>query len=724
MLPSIDIYKVIVLVAIFMIALLSLRRSAPGSKSFFLFSLLLTGFYLFDILYQGRATKNVPLFIFLAYNSYSIIATTLLFFVAEFLDNKFWNKKRYWLIFAIEPITLAWLTTQFPDNIQPFPNFSEISNLQHALWDIVHPVYFIVVLVSASVLIAPYLTRKILGDHRPVGWLIFLALNIPIARFVLQLDAELRIYNLIMHTFMLGGILLSIVLLTKNIQTYPFLTRKHIVDKMNTGWLVVDLNNLVIDINPAAERVLATSKKEVYKTNVDDVFHKKGYFSKLHQSQERFETSFSMLVHKKNRYLTISNFPIHNQKGILSAYLLLVQDRTESRKAENARQEARDEMFSLLHSISNSASQASNIEEFLNASMYQLSYTFKSDAAAIFLLDQDLHKQENLLLLVAHHGISSKKIGEIPFINLNDEGVTVFTQNDGTALLLNAGEDSHAPAFLRDTFDGHMILVPILADGELIGLLIMSRINAFYRKDDGTRLEIATQKIGNFVQNDHRRYVANTLAERKRLVRDLHDTVTQRLYGLAMLTETARMQIESGKTDKPSELLTEIADNTRQAIKEMRLFLYKLQPVDIERQGFISSILHRLEAVEGRGGLTTELDIDHELVLSIEEELHLFLIAQEALNNIIKHASATKIKIIFNKQDENTHLVISDNGKGFDAKKIDNAGMGLINIRDRAKIINAKVSFISAPNKGTTVAVVFRPLLERQPEPGGNSWKP
>ena len=123
---------------------------------------------------------------------------------------------------------------------------------------------------------------------------------------------------------------------------------------------------------------------------------------------------------------------------------------------------------------------------------------------------------------------------------------------------------------------------------------------------------IVSDHIATLIDNDRRRKLAIALSERQRVMRDLHDSVSQKLYGLVTLTEVAQATLDGGFSFNPGEVLSKIGESARQAVKEMRLFLFQLQPSDIENDGLISVLHNRLAAVEGRADIKVNFITDED----------------------------------------------------------------------------------------------------------------
>jgi signal transduction histidine kinase len=206
------------------------------------------------------------------------------------------------------------------------------------------------------------------------------------------------------------------------------------------------------------------------------------------------------------------------------------------------------------------------------------------------------------------------------------------------------------------------------------------------------------------IDSDRRRQAAIALGERQRLLRDLHDSVSQKLYGLVALTEAAQAGIEAGSNIEPLPVLTRIGENARQAVKEMRLFLYQLQPLDL-KDGLAASLQHRISAVEGRADIKARMISDEDIEVDKDNEIALYYIAQEALNNILRHAHAKNVWVNLKQNQHSVTLDISDDGRGFDVKKIDDSGLGLRNMRERSAQAKGKFKITSKVGKGTKIVV-------------------
>ena len=194
------------------------------------------------------------------------------------------------------------------------------------------------------------------------------------------------------------------------------------------------------------------------------------------------------------------------------------------------------------------------------------------------------------------------------------------------------------------------------------------------------------------------------LEERQRLARELHDSVTQSIYSLTLLAEASRRTAQSGDVNKVVDNIARLGETAQQALKEMRLLVYELRPLALEQAGLADALQHRLDAVEKRAGVDARLRVNLTADLPPAAENGLYRIAQEALNNSLKHAEATTISVSLRTQEGRVELEIADNGKGFDSEAIhDQGGLGMISIRERVAALGGEYSIRSKPGEGTRV---------------------
>jgi signal transduction histidine kinase len=248
------------------------------------------------------------------------------------------------------------------------------------------------------------------------------------------------------------------------------------------------------------------------------------------------------------------------------------------------------------------------------------------------------------------------------------------------------------------------------AGGQTLGALsVFGRAEQNFTVEEMALLASIADHIGVAVESAGLRRQAEQAAvmeERERLSRDLHDSVTQSLYSLALFAEAGSKLVDPDNLDQLRYHFKRIGETAQQALKEMRLLVHELRPLDLEQVGLVGALHRRLNAVEGRVNVKARLVAEElvELPPPVEEEL--YRIAQEALNNALKHAGATQVIVYLRLDGDEVELEVVDDGAGFDAGAAgDGAGMGLVSMRERAGKLGGSLLVQSGPEQGTRVKV-------------------
>jgi len=199
-------------------------------------------------------------------------------------------------------------------------------------------------------------------------------------------------------------------------------------------------------------------------------------------------------------------------------------------------------------------------------------------------------------------------------------------------------------------------------------------------------------------------------AERSRLARELHDSVTQSLHSSTLMAEAGQRLAGSGDIERARRYLIRLGEISQQALKEMRLLVYELRPLALSGVGLVGALQQRLDAVERRSGVDVKLSLQEDLELPERIEEELFRVAMEALNNALKHANPTTVEVNLHEDVSRTipciELTIIDDGVGFDLEsKDDVGGLGLVSMSERIKKLGGELTIISAPGEGTQVKV-------------------
>ncbi len=200
---------------------------------------------------------------------------------------------------------------------------------------------------------------------------------------------------------------------------------------------------------------------------------------------------------------------------------------------------------------------------------------------------------------------------------------------------------------------------------------------------------------------------AAVFAERNRLARELHDSVTQSLYSVTLYAEAAARHLQANQTAEAAEHLRELGGTARETLREMRLLIFELAPPALEKGSLVDALQIRLDAVESRGGMSVGYNVEGTERLDPRVRQELYQIAQEALNNTLKHSRAHAVRILLRFGEEEARLEISDDGVGFELDQAQaSGGIGLRSMRERVERIAGGLTVDSGPGRGTCVTVV------------------
>jgi two-component system, NarL family, sensor histidine kinase LiaS len=205
---------------------------------------------------------------------------------------------------------------------------------------------------------------------------------------------------------------------------------------------------------------------------------------------------------------------------------------------------------------------------------------------------------------------------------------------------------------------------------------------------------------------------AAIIEERQRLARDLHDVVSQQLFALSMMS-SASLKVFEQNPEKARQQLEQISEIAVKAQGEMRALLLHLRPVQLSGESLCEAIIKLIQELKHKTNLHFEASIDEVENVSKAAEEHIFRIVQEALSNILRHAEATKVKLVLTDDDQYIRLFIGDDGKGFDIRQERITSYGLKTMRERCEQIGGTYNIRSKENEGTYIEIRI-PAIRRE----------
>lgn len=404
---------------------------------------------------------------------------------------------------------------------------------------------------------------------------------------------------------------------------------------------------------------------------------------------------------EKNQELAVA---FANQAAVAIDNARLYQRSLQYAEDLEVRVDERTRDLTTLYEITAVASTNLALEAILDESLEIVLKTLDCGAGVIFITDN-----EGGFDLKSHRGVPEQII---PIIS-------VFEYEDG---IIGQIVDEPKTLFIRDLAAAPTLEflnlppgkyryagVSIRVKNNVVGVLSTIHLEGKqFSTEDVALLTSVADQLGVVIENGRLRQQNQEVAilqERERMARELHDSVTQSLYSLTLFAEASRDLSKMGNGEKLRGYLDDISTTAQQALKEMRLMLYELRSGALSEEGLANALRYRLEAVEGRSGI--DANIEAELDIEVPPELRraFYLIAQEALNNTLKHAKAKEVFVTLGLQGSNLIMTIEDNGRGFSDKTSKDGGMGLETMRDRIEAVGGNLIINSLLGVGTKIEV-------------------
>jgi signal transduction histidine kinase len=393
----------------------------------------------------------------------------------------------------------------------------------------------------------------------------------------------------------------------------------------------------------------------------------------------------------------------------ITGFLLVVADVTErvlSRQILERKVVDRTQKLSALYDVMTVAGEPVDLKVKLDESLQRVLDAVHAQAGAIHLLDD----QGESLLLAVNQGLDKALAGRLRLVSAADDQYAWAVRQQKTLILTDILADQRTPELIRQSGFRTYAGVPMMTRGKTLGILSVFRQSKRpYSEEDISLLDSVADQIGTAVENDRLRLENEQLLiveERNRLARELHDAVTQSLYSLTLYAETSLRFSRANQPALAIEYLEQVAGTAQQALREMRLLLHNLRPAVLEQLGLIQAIKQRFDAVEKRVGVEVDYQVRGEINLPPKVEEALYHIVQEALNNALKHAAATRIGLQLSQQEGKIFLTVADNGKGFRLLEIDDSGgLGLTSMRERVDSLGGNLIIDSEIGGGSRIQV-------------------
>lgn len=392
------------------------------------------------------------------------------------------------------------------------------------------------------------------------------------------------------------------------------------------------------------------------------------------------------------------------------------------------RERIRGLQLSTLHAVTEAIISSLEVEEVLQVVMEKLTELFHLDFCAVVLFNGQGKRVESVFL---HSDLSSPGVGERMFLADRANRLTD---------LFAATVESRPVGFSREELVSNGILsadalpegvdevffVPLKSKERLSGVMCLAaRRKTWFSREEEEVLSAVANETAMALENArlladlrskeeaHRgllqRLITAQEEERRRIAAELHDGVIQNMAGALF-----RLRLFSAQSpDLPQERkepLREAEELVNRSIGEMRRIISGLRPAMLEEMGLACALEEYVKTLERLGERHPEVELDIRMGEKPDPrvETALFRIAQEALNNALRHSGCQKVRVRVEEEGDHLLMEISDDGNGFDVSGIyrrDGKGFGIIGMRERAESLGGTLTLHSEPGLGTRISV-------------------
>ncbi len=511
-----------------------------------------------------------------------------------------------------------------------------------------------------------------------------------------------------------------------------------VFESIAVGVLVLDLDGNLVDANPAAARMHGYSVEEFRSLKAGQVIHT-GSLPLYEQLVEAVKAGSGF--QGRARHLRRDGTPFNVELlATVSIYggrhhaLVVVRDITEEVLAYQSleqRVEERTRELSMLLGVSANIASTLDLQLLLQLVLEQIQQVVDYDGASVLILEGDRLRN------VAHRGpippdvqaqmvISREQAGELWELMERREPLMIGDVREGT-WLAHAFQQAFGEYLDREMrYVRTWLGVPLMVGERLIGWLSLQHSEPrAYMQHHAALAQTIANLAATAIQNARLYGRARRLAaleERQRLARELHDSVSQVLYGIGLGARTAgalldRATVAPELKSSLAEPLEYILSLAEAGLAEMRALIFELRPDSLEREGLVAALTRQAAALRARHGLQVRTTSCEEPALPFEAKEALYRIAQEALNNTVRHAQARSVEIRLSVDGGEIVLALADDGVGFDPQAEYSGHMGLSSMRERAAQIRGALEIESQAGQGAVVRVRIPAARGPIPEP-------
>lgn len=396
--------------------------------------------------------------------------------------------------------------------------------------------------------------------------------------------------------------------------------------------------------------------------------------------------------------------------GYLVVWMIEVQEREKRLRQQVASR------FRTINAVTSIVTGSLELEQISASALDKISEIIKTHVACVYLLEGETEE----LVLSAHRGLSSGCITDATRFRPGEGLIGRAVRSGEPVVVGDVQEGPELTARLADAEDVRSFLaVPLKSSNSVLGVLALAdpRPRLFTSQDMELLTAIGGQ-VGVAIENarlyESMRFYARQVTcaqeeERKRIARDLHDETIQRLIVISRRLESLATLLE--RSPEATHHLEELQRLTSDTLKGLRSFVQDLRPSTLDHLGLVAALEGLTNDLEKRSCIETTVEVRGEVRrLAPEQEVGLFRILQEALNNARRHSQATRVTVEVTFEPNKVRMSISDNGCGFEVSErmhnlVSTGKLGLIGMYERARLLGGRLVIRSEPGRGTTVGV-------------------
>jgi PAS domain S-box-containing protein len=497
---------------------------------------------------------------------------------------------------------------------------------------------------------------------------------------------------------------------------------RSIFESTTNGLIITDLEGNLVDFNPAASDLHGYSPEEFRSLQPDDFINSASLptfveFLETVKTNKHFR-GYASDIKKDGTLINIEAFGTLFQYRGKPHALAVIRDITEEVKAYQLLEQRvhdRTQELSTLLEVSQSFVTTLELDFLLNLTLNQLGKIVNYFSAALFSMEEG-----RLKFQVCHSPTSPVEVCEQlhPF-EQPDQSRWLLQKR--SPLIINDvhSADQTASAF-RDILANHFsqafqqthswMWIPMVIKESIVGGISLTHQNpGHFTQRHAELAQTMAIQAAMAIENARLYKQAQVLAvleERQRLARELHDSISQALYGISLGAHTARAQLERDPSNalKPIEYCLSLAEA---GLTEMRALIFELRPDSLEEEGLVTALTKQAAALRARYQIEVVTELCEEPPINLELKETVYRVALEAMQNTVKHAQATTINLRLIQIDGELALEVADNGQGFDPQESYPGHLGLRSMQERVEQNGGIFKIQSSLGIGTSVRAQF-----------------